>query len=270
MNTKAILRDPLTIFLVLGLIIFALAECQGYREGLKIDISTADINRLSEQWSMQMRRPPNTNELNALVEQLIKEEIYYQEAISQGLDIEDTIVRRRMVQKLTFLTEDVSVPEDPSIETLQSFYEDNLQRYQEPTSFSFSHRYFSLDKRDDAEADARSATKNAEFRDDPFMLQKEYVRKSQQEVGDLFGRDFASQLSRLPVSELWQGPLQSAYGWHPVLISQVRQSEVRPFKQVQNKVFGDWQQAERRKANERYYQELRAKYQVTLPQTPEQ
>ena len=92
---------------------------------------------------MQMRRPPTANELNALVEQLIKEEIYYQEAISQGLDIEDTIVRRRMVQKLTFLTEDVSVPEDPSIETLQSFYEDNLQRYQEPTRFSFSHRYFS-------------------------------------------------------------------------------------------------------------------------------
>ena len=269
MNTKAILRDPLTIFLVLGFIIFALAECQGSRGELKIDISTADIKRLSEQWSMQMRRPPNADELNALVEQLIKEEIYYQEAISQGLDIEDTIVRRRMVQKLTFLTEDVSVPEDPSIETLQSFYEDNLQRYQEPTRFSFSHRYFSLDKRDDAEADAKSAIENAEFRDDPFMLQKEYVRKSQQEVGDLFGRDFASQLSRLPVSDLWQGPLQSAYGWHPVLISQVRQSEVKPFKQVQNKVFGDWQQAERGKANERYYQELRAKYQVTLPQTPE-
>ena len=143
MNTKAILRDPLTIFLALGLIIFALAECQGYREDLKIDISTADIKRLSEQWSMQMRRPPTANELNALVEQLIKEEIYYQEAISQSLDIEDTIVRRRMVQKLTFLTEDVSVPEDPSIETLQSFYEDNLQRYQEPTRFSFSHRYYS-------------------------------------------------------------------------------------------------------------------------------
>ena len=102
------------IFLALGLIIFALAECQGYREGLKIDISTADIKRLSEQWSMQMRRPPTASELNALVEQLIKEEIYYQEAISQGLDIEDTIVRRRMVQKLTFLTEDVSVPEDPA------------------------------------------------------------------------------------------------------------------------------------------------------------
>ena len=114
----------------------------------------------------------NHQRTNALVEQLIKEEIYYQEAISQGLDIEDTIVRRRMVQKLTFLTEDVSVPEDPSIETLQRFYEDNLQRYQEPTRFSFSHRYFSLDKRDDAEADARSATENAEFRDDPFMLQK--------------------------------------------------------------------------------------------------
>ena len=104
------------IFLALGLIIFALAECQGYREGLKIDISTADIKRLSEQWSMQMRRPPTANELNALVEQLIKEEIYYQEAISQGLDIEDTIVRRRMVQKLTFLTEDVSARRS-SIET---------------------------------------------------------------------------------------------------------------------------------------------------------
>ena len=269
MKIRAILRDPLTIFLVLGLTIFALAECQGYREGLKIDINTADINRLSEQWSMQMRRPPTANELNALIEQLIKEEIYYQEALSQGLDIEDTIVRRRMVQKLTFLTEDISVPKDPSMETLQSFYQDNLQRYREPTRFSFSHRYFSLDKRNDAQGDARSALENAEFRDDPFMLQKEYVRKSQQEVGDLFGRDFASQLSRLPVSEIWQGPLQSAYGWHPVLISQVRQSEVRPFKQVQNKVFGDWQQAERRKANESYYQALRAKYQVTLPQTPE-
>ena len=103
------------------------------------------------------------------------------------------------------------------------------------------------------------------------MLQKSYALRSEREIGDLFGREFAqalSQLSENPQEQEegqgeWQGPIQSAYGWHPVQILQVADESVQPFEQVIEKVRVDAQQAAREAANIRYYENLKEKYNVT-------
>ena len=56
----------------------------------------------------QMRRPPTEQELDGLTQQLVSEEVYYRKALRLNLEVNDTIVRRRRVRKLTSLSEDLA------------------------------------------------------------------------------------------------------------------------------------------------------------------
>ena len=259
-------KDPLVLFFIGGAVLFVLAEL-GEPDNIsyQIEIQESDVKRLNDQWSMQMRRPATDKELTSLVDQLIKEEIYYREAKRLGLDQNDTIVRRRMVQKLTFLTEDIATSAVPTEEALKAFYDENLEEYRQPDRYNFRHRYFSSDRRVDAEQDARNSLNNSEDLGDPFMLQKEYANRSAREIGDLFGKTFAETMTRLETSDKWQGPVESAYGFHNVLLESVQESYLRPFDVVKDRVLIDLQQKTRKDANEQYFLDLKNKYSITLP-----
>ena len=263
------IRDPLFAFLAVGLVLFVVTDWLSEEDiPYTIDVSEQELKRLNDQWSMQMRRPPTQEELSGLVEQYVKEEIYYREARRLGLDQNDTIIRRRLVQKLTFLTEDIATAAEPTEVELRTFYNENIDRYRLPQRISFKHRYFSSDRREQARDDATQAVGNLSVQGDPFMLQREYALRSAREVRDLFGRDFADALMNLEPSSDWQGPIQSAYGWHPVLVTQKVADMVEPFEQVIERVRLDSQQAARDDANEAYYADLKARYDVTYPSAP--
>lgn len=262
--TSKLLREPLLYFLLAGAALFLIADRFGGDGVQRIVVTDAERARLSAQWQAQMGRPPSPSELDALVEQWIREEIYYREAVAMGLD-DDVIIRRRLAQKLTFLTEDLAIGQAPSQETLRAYYESNAERYTEPERLSFVHRYFSSERRDQAEADARAALTDADaesaMQGDPFMLQRSYVERSQREIGELFGRDFAAALLDLPTGS-WQGPVRSAYGWHLVRIEQRTPARQLDFDAVAERVAADFRQQQRREANEAYYQALLSKYDV--------
>lgn len=262
-------RDPLVAFLVLGALLFVIVGDLDEDEQSTIEVRSQDVARLAQQWAMQMQREPNARELQGLLDQYIKEEIYYREALRLGLDENDTIVRRRMVQKLTFLTEDLAVSDVPDKEVLKRFHLDNSDNYTEPKRYSFQHRYFSADRRDDAEQIAERAITYTAIADDPFMLQKQYAQRSQREIGDLFGREFAAGVANLQADEQWQGPLRSAYGWHVVLVTKVLPSRMLTFDEVQDRVLADWQQTQRKLANADYYRSLNDRYDVRLPEPAE-
>ena len=212
------LKDPLTLFLAFGLIIFFAERlfAGDADSDYLIEITPGQQARIFDQWQAQMGRPPTEPEASGLLEQWIREEIFYREAKKLGLDDNDTIIRRRLAQKLTFLNEDLANAEAPSDAELAAFFQANLDDYLIPERFSFEHRYFSSDRRDDAEADAQAALAEPESAGDPFILQKSYAERSAREIGDLFGRDFADALAGLDRDqpERWQGPIPSAYGWH--------------------------------------------------------
>ncbi len=261
---RRLIRDPLVSFLFAGTLLFFITDWFSRDDdAYQIQVSANEVQRLSDQWSLQMRRPPNKQELDGLISAFVKEEIYYREALKLNLDANDTIVRRRLVQKLTFLTEDIATNEPPAVEALQSFYAKQIDKYIEPAKFSFAHRYFSSDRRDNSQAVASQALTDTTIKGDPFMLQKEYAQRSKRDVGNLFGRDFAEKLAELPTSDEWQGPLKSAYGWHVVKLLNVAPERVQPINEVIEKVKIDWQQAERKVANESYFTNLKAKYSTT-------
>ena len=226
--------------------------------------------RLEEQWRQQMRRDPTPSERQGLIDRFIRDEAYYQEALALNLDGGDTIVKRRLIQKLTFLTEDLVGAETPSDSELRTFYADHLNDYKTPEQFSFTHVYFSADREADAPEEqarvlAARAVEDPTLAGDPFMLQRRYVLRSTREIGDLFGRTFALQLAQLPAQEAWQGPLRSAFGWHAVQLTERQAATALKFEQVRERVILDWKQKRRHAANEAYLQDLLASYEIQLP-----
>jgi len=265
---SALFKDPLWLFILFGGLLFGVTALQ--EENRIIVVSAGDIVRLEEQWRQQMQRDPTPAERKELINRFIRDEAYYQEALALNLDAGDTIVKRRLIQKLTFLTEDLVGAETPNDSELRTFYADRLNDYKTPEQFSFTHIYFSADRQADApEEKARAlaarAVEDPTLAGDPFMLQRRYVRRSTREVGDLFGRAFATQLAQLPAQEAWQGPLRSAFGWHAVQLTERQAATTMRFEQVQEKVALDWKQQQRHTANEAYLQNLLASYEIQLP-----
>ncbi len=260
------LRDPLTVFLLAGTGLFFVADLFSAPDiPYTIDINDNDLQRLSDQWQMQMRRPPSAAELSGLLEQFIREEIYFREAQRLGLDDNDTIVRRRMVQKLTFLTEDIATAAPLEADQLRDFYNAHQDDYRTPERTSFKHRYFSVDRRNTAYEDAQAALTDTSLSGDPFMLQREYAQRSDREIRDLFGTEFAAALAALEPADAWQGPLRSAYGWHVVWITERADAALPAYETVAERVAADAQQAARKQANETFYEALRARYDITVP-----
>ena len=63
-------------------------------------VTVAQVERMAGLWQKTWGRPPSEAELQALVRDHIKEEIYYREALKLGLDVNDTVIRRRLRQKM--------------------------------------------------------------------------------------------------------------------------------------------------------------------------
>ncbi len=263
---KTLLKDPLVLFLALGVLIFLVGALGFTDDGdTLIEVGEPDLNRIQDQWQAQMGRPPTAQELDGLVEQFIREEAYFREAKRMSLDQDDVIVRRRLVQKLRFLTEDIATGQPATESELLAYYEDNADRYRRPTRYTFSHRYFSTDRRDDARADAEAARVDGNIAGDPFMLQRSYAARSARDIGNLFGADFADALAALEPDERWQGPLRSAYGWHLVQLEARLPEVLPPYDEVANRVSSDLNLERREQANDAYYANLLERYEVRRP-----
>ena len=199
---QRLLREPLVHFMVLGGVLFgAYALQEGRRDGVeqsrRIDLTISDISQLVQVFHSQWRRDPAPEELRQLVEEKAREEILYREALALGLDKDDTIVKRRMAQKMQFLAEDVAAAHEPTVEELRTWYEVNRERFAFPPRIGFRQLYFSTDRRgakaqDDAEAalaKLAGQTESAKHRgvalrsvDVPGLLQRPYAGISRQGI----------------------------------------------------------------------------------------
>ena len=264
----ALVRDPLTYFLVAGTAVFLVwnwLQTDQYQH--HIEVTVQEHARIAAQWEAQMGHPPTPGEMSGLVDQFVREEIYYREALRLGLDKNDTIIRRRLAQKLSFLTEDIATAQPANNEQLQEFYQQHLDDYTEPDKYSFQHRYFSIERHKDARVAATLAITALNHGHEPtdpgdsFLLQSEFSERSQREVAELFGSEFADAVAHLERGE-WQGPILSAYGWHAVILKAHLGARQLPFTEVAERVVNDRNHAARNAANEAHYQNLRSRYQV--------
>jgi len=271
------LHDPLLQFITLGVALFVLYGVLGgggadAGDEKRVNVTQAEIGWLSERWSRQWQRPPTETELRGLVADYVRQEVLYREALGMGLDRDDAVVRRRMVQKLELLAEAVQAP--PTEQQLQAYFQENLDRYRIPEARSFSHVYFNVDQRGDAVFSAaesvleqlRAAPRpptRAPERGDRFLLQYDYRLHSQVEAARLFGSRFAEVLFEVE-PDAWQGPIPSGYGLHLVYVSDLSPEAVPDFEAVRNRVLVDYESDQRNEAKEALYRGLSSGYEVVV------
>lgn len=272
-SVRKLWTSPLAHFIVVGVAVFALHTAlrgSAPDEGRRIEIREADIERMREMWMAQWRRPPTESELDGLIDNFIREEILYREALGMGLDRDDTVVRRRLAQKMEFLADDLATRAEPTTEELERFLEANLERYEIPARVSFSHVYFSVDRRGAAaESDAKVALeriRSGESPDelgDPFMLQRDYPLRTSQEVSQLFGSEFGQTLFSMEPGG-WDGPIRSSYGLHLVEIHQRVESRPPELAEVKERLRIDLLEERRREAYDALVDSLKERYQITV------
>ena len=272
-------KEPLLHFLIIGAVIFVVFSIANKDEaavsGNKIVVSTPEIERLSDNWSKKWNRPPTETELKGLVESYIKEEVYYREALALGLDQNDTILRRRLMQKMEFLSNDLAELNQPDEAALNKYFLENQEKYKLPARVSFTHIYFSLDKRGaKVVEDAKSVliglnALRAPELGDTFMMQYDFVQETPFEVERLFGKGFTEELFTLGTNT-WQGPIESGYGLHLVRISKKVDSGMPELASVVGKVRTDLMFEQRKKMNKEIYEKFKQRYEIVIEDMPKQ
>ena len=273
-----LVREPLLQFLALGLLLFvgyqALHRTAGPRPG-RIELTADDLRQIDLAWVAQGRPAPTPEQMQALVDGRVREEILYREALALGLDKDDAIVRRRMAQKMEFLVEDVAALREPTADELQTWFQNNAERFTRPARATFRHLYFSPDRRganareDAARALAKIAGKPMDAPEatalaDPFMFQDYYGDRMPEDIGKLFGPVFASALFAVAPGA-WAGPIESGYGWHIVWVDAMTPPHVPAFEEVERDVKTAWLEDRRADMREKTYAVMRARYEIVLP-----
>ncbi|MEM0946526.1 MAG: peptidylprolyl isomerase [Pseudomonadota bacterium] len=271
---QTFLRHPLLHFFALGAFLFALFAVVGPPERPvekpRIVVSEQDARWLVGQFEAAWRRQPNAEELDLLVDEFVREEIYVREALALGLDQGDTIVRRRLRQKMEFLSEAGAEAATPDEATLQAYYHENYEKFSTGARLAFSQVLLPTGRSVDVEA-ALAALSEGSLPDalaQPTLLPPEIPLSPRQAIDGTFGTGFFERVSALPEGA-WGGPVASGYGDHLVRVDQFEQGALPPFEQVRDRVELDWRATMAAELRSARYDQLRDQYDITRPRAIE-
>jgi hypothetical protein len=269
------LREPLLHFVLIGLAIFAAFRALGPddRPQSSIVVTQGIIDGQIAAFSRTWLRPPTPEEADGLIREYIREEVYYREGLALGLDRDDTVIRRRLQQKLEFVAEAQGMAAEPTDEQLRAYLEAHADQYRTDERVSFVHVYLNTERRGPTlardveqllgELRAGGASLDPAALGDVTMLERAFADTTLRDVAAQFGDAFAARLAQLPVGQ-WQGPVESAYGTHLVLVSERTEGRAPGLDEVRDAVRRDWLNEQRIAANARFYQSLLQRYTVTV------
>jgi hypothetical protein len=267
-------REPLLHFAVIGAILFGgyswlHDEQPDAAAGEPVRIGEGDVRWLKQTWSSQWLRDPTADELKGLVEGLLDERLLAREAEEMALDQDDTIIRRRLAQKLKFIVEDTAQLAEPTEAELRQLYAANGSHFGTPGSLSFKQIFFDPEHRADAAAEAESvlAELNALSEPEPvgdrLLLGNRFDDASELAVSGMFGEDFARQVFAVEPGQ-WRGPVKSGYGIHLVFVTHRTAAAPKPFEAVRDAVGTEWRRLKQAELSRDFLVALRKKYGVEL------
>lgn len=273
---KKILREPLLHFLLIGTAIFAaygLVSKRSSDEPGKIVISAGQVAAIAEGFTRTWRRPPTQEEIDGLIRDRVQEEVYFRESMALGLDKDDTIIRRRLRQKMEFVTDDVAALAEPTDDELNAYLKAHADTFRVQQRFTFRQVYLNPERhgenlaRDTEQllAQLQHAGDDADVSElgDSFLLEHKFQSLPASEAVKQFGERFAAKLGELPLRE-WHGPVESGYGLHLVLVSERTEGRVHVLAEARDAVRREWANTRRLESNEKFYQELLKRYTVTI------
>ena len=271
-------KEPLIQFLLIGACIYAAYGLFGDPEEQEADLTVlVDANRVNgfaAQWKARWNRPPTREELGGVIDGFVREEILYRQAVAMGLTQDDAIFRRRMAQRLEFLTSDLAKVDDPDEAELQRYLQDNIDQFRAPDMISFVQVFFDPDARDEATLDDANtvlAELTAAGVPDPetlqagdsFMLPNYFNSATELEVRKRLGSGFTQSLIGLEPG-VWHGPVLSGFGVHLVYIFERVQAPEPALADVRSQVLEGWQREEMGTFNKKFYEGLKSRYTIVV------
>jgi hypothetical protein len=250
------LREPVVHFVALGTVVFAIyAILQEPQPPHRLTVDDAPIEQLRADWAARNRAPPNEADEHRLKKDWLEEEVLYERARELALGENDTVVRRRLVQRMRFLIEDTTPIREPDDLQLRAWIDAHRERYVEPARVSFEHVFFSRSQRGaHLERDAVNTTTalrvdpDQEVAGDPFPRSNRLENASPATIARAFGAAFAEEISRLGVG-VWHGPIASSYGLHVVRVTAREESMLPTLETARDRARADWVYEERQRLN---------------------
>jgi len=273
---KKLVREPFIHFLLLGATIFVANRFVSGRadnQPGKIVITQGEIKSMVVGFSRTWQRPPTRDELEGLIRDRVREEVYYREALAMGLDRDDTIIRRRLQQKLEFVTDDIATPAGPTDAELAEYLKTRAASFGADRKFTFSQVYLDPNRRREHLAqDAnelliqlrqQGRSVNLSSLGDAFLLEQRFEATSNTEIAKQFGDKFAAKLAEVPIGQ-WFGPVESGYGMHLVFVEKQTERRLPELAEVRDAVRRDWTNERRLELNEKFFQGLLKHYEVVV------
>ncbi len=267
-----LLKEPLLHFLALGGLLFGAHTMLGRGEPTApsvpvVRITAADTDWLRQMWTRQWHRPPTDEELTSLVADHLREELLAREAKAMELDTGDTVVRRRLAQKMAFLLDDTIRVAEPPEADLRTLYATRPELASTPLRVSFTQVFFRRELGDDRAratlAGLSGGSVVPEEQGDSLLLGDTFADQDEQAIANLFGSSFSRAVLGLPVGR-WSGPIESSYGLHLVKVTAVSPPQTRPFAEIRERLAEEWRRERQEAAQEQFLQSLMKKYRVVV------
>jgi len=267
---EKVIKEPLFHFAIFGvLLFFSYAYLNPEADDVATDeliVTEYKIKQLETIFQKRWRRPPMNDELKKIIDDYIIEELYYREAVAMQMDKNDTIIRRRLRQKMEFLLADASAAETPTTEQLQAYLDEHAAEFAIPARYSFRQIYLNIAGRDRAKSIAgiqQQLANGLPVTGDATLLPKQVVAMATDRVDHVFGQGFAAQFD-LKRSNQWQGPLESGFGLHWVYLEQYEPSRKPTLDEVRDEVHRDYAHDARQQLQQRVTDRLMEKYTITV------
>lgn len=259
-----ILREPLLHFLVLGALVY-MASNRSESTRYQIDVGSAQRARLARTYLEQYGVPPTAPQLERALDEYVRNEILYREGLSMGLERDDEIVRRRVVQKIEFVNEDLDAVVAPDAAGIAQYFAAHRDRYESEPAVSFEQVFYSADRGGEAVARKRAEgalARRGGQRGDAFAEGREFRGLTRTAANSLFGdTQLSAALFTSPSGE-WGGPLRSAYGWHIVRVTNRRPAHPAELAAVRDRVQADYLADLRDRANAEAFRRISSKYRI--------
>ncbi len=277
MSIKSLWREPLFHFLLIGaglFLLFSIMNDPVSNNEKRIVVTPGQVEQLAAQFKRTWMRPPTEDELAGLVENYVRDEVFYREALAMGLDQNDPLVRRRMRMKLEFILEDLS-SEEVTDEVLTAFLQQHADEFRVEPQVSFRQVYLDPDKRRDMEADAKSMLASLkqgaapESVGDPTLIPKEYRLATQSEIAQSFGERFAEEVVALEPGD-WTGPVYSPFGGHVLKVTERVDAHLPELAEIRNQVEREFLAQRRQELKDAIYRKFLDRYEVVMEQPKKQ
>lgn len=270
---RKLVVEPLVHFILIGAAIFGVSHyLEDSARFWRITITQDQLRSLTDNYRLQYGCAPTAQQLQALVDNFIKEEILYRQALKLGLDANDEIIRRRLVQKYEFIERDLAALTEPTQSQLWEYYLQHRDHYRRAEAVAFTHVYFSTDARGDrgardaaqvlaASLNHRGATRAAD-QGDRFSGPTDFAAASSKDLGRVFGREGLAEEIFSVEANRWSAPMRSGFGWHIVYVTSRQAAKDAPFAEVHESVRLDYLDSERNRYNTQAFAKLRESFRV--------